>query len=292
MSSYFTKRNCVVIGICCFVTFAVAVAAERTTGYEEGLKHYENNEPAKAIELFKNSLATVLPESASGKTTKDEKALLLQLDDEKNAAFANYQLGLIYEAQGKLDEAATKYRNALVVANNGDARYVGSKKCKMCHSKSHKSWSKTKMAKTLDALKPGERVEAKIRLKFDPQKDYTQDPKCLECHTTGFGLPGGYPMPGDTKSAGRAKVNAGVTCEGCHGPASNYIKFHKTIMTKKQPYTTDQLRQLGQPAADVKTCTPCHNRRNPTVGPDFIFDYKKSKGKDTHENLPLKYRTQ
>jgi hypothetical protein len=208
------------------------------------------------------------------------------------AARVRYELGLIYESQGNLDKAATMLRNAATVIADKRAAYVGFKRCKRCHMKQYKTWKNTKMAKTFEVLKPGVRAEAKVKLKFDPKKDYTKDVKCLECHTTGYGMPGGYkiPKPGDSKAARRAKENSGITCEGCHGPGSKYIDIHKKAKTKKRKYTLEELYEVGRYNVNVNVCTTCHNRRNPTVGPDYHFDYEKYKAEDTHDNFPLKYR--
>jgi tetratricopeptide (TPR) repeat protein len=267
--------------------------------------HYERNEIDKAIKLLKEASSVTFTEPASGelqkaielsksgKADEAEKILLSLLDDEASAAQARYELGLIYEKAGKLDAAATMLRDAVTVAIiDKEASYAGVKKCKTCHMKQHKTWKTTKMAMSFEVLKPGVRAEAKAKLNFDSQKDYTKDVKCLACHTTAFGMPGGYkvPEPVDPKAARRAKENAGVTCEACHGPGSKYIAIHKKAMIKKRKYALEELYQAGQYKVNAKTCTTCHNRRTPTAGPDFHFDYEKYKVDDTHENFPLKYR--
>jgi len=309
VNRYLTKRSILItVGIYCFVAVIIGGQAglgiEHAADHELGVMYYENNETSKAIEFFKENLAESFDKPTNGELQKAvglaqndkageaEKILLLLLEDEENAARARYELGLIYENRGELDTAATMFRNAQVVIADNGTSYVGIKKCKTCHMKQYKTWKTTKMAKTFDVLKPGVRAEAKAKLKFDPQKDYTKSVKCLECHTTGFGMPGGYKMSevGDSKSAKRAKNNEGITCEACHGPGSKYIAIHKNAMTKKQKYTLDELHQAGQYEIDVKICTTCHNRRNPTVGSDYHFDYEKYKAEDTHENFPLKYR--
>ncbi|MHC4423602.1 MAG: multiheme c-type cytochrome [Planctomycetota bacterium] len=308
MNRCLVKGRLTVVGACYFIALIVggqlAFPEGKPAGYELGQTHYENNETDKATEVFKNALSVSFAEPASGKlqraisltkSGKTEEAtdiLLTLLDDEATAARARYELGLIYENQGKLDEAATMFRNAAIVIADKGAAYAGVKACKMCHLKQYKTWKTTKMAKTFEVLKPGVRAEAKAKLKFDPQKDYTKDVKCLECHTTGFGMPGGYKIPkaGDSKAAKRAKENSGTTCEACHGPGSKYKAIHKEVMRKKRKYTLEELYQVGQYRVDVKTCTTCHNRRNPTNGSDYHFDYEKYKAEDTHENFPLKYQ--
>jgi hypothetical protein len=284
------KRSFVAVCVLCLVVIFVGAQASFATeiaGHAEGQKHYENNDLAKAVASYKTALSKVFPGQKAG---GDEKSLLAQLDDVKKAALANYQLGLIYEAKGDLAAAAAKLSNALTISSHGGAKYVGSRKCKMCHKKQYKSWEKTEMAKTFEVLKPGVRAEAKTKLKFDPKKDYTKDVKCLPCHTTGYGMPGGYRIPkaGDAKSAKIAKAIEGTTCEACHGPGGKFMKVHMKIK-KKKSYKFAELSAVGQIKADKASCTVCHNKRNPTVGSDFHFDYKKSKEADTHEIFHLKY---
>ncbi len=312
MKRYLTERAVTVVGICCLIAVVIssqtAFAVEGETavqaGYKQGLIHYERNETDKALASFKDALAAAFPQPASGKlreavglaalgkTDEAEKILLSLFEEDAAAARARYELGRIYEAQGKLDQAATLFRNALAIISDKGARYVGVKSCKMCHFKQYKTWKKTKMAKTFEVLKPGANAEAKAKLKFDPQKDYTKDPLCLSCHTTGFGLPGGYKVPedGDSKAVKAAKANEGTTCEACHGPGSKYTAIHKSIMSKKS-YTPEELFQAGQYKVGAGVCTMCHNRRNPTAASGYQFDYEKSRVEDSHENVPLKYRT-
>jgi len=160
---------------------------------------------------------------------------------------------------------------------------VGGNTCKKCHIKVYNSWKKTKMAKAFDTLKPGEDAETKTKLKLDPKKDYTKDAACLECHTTGFDLPGGYKIGSET-----AQNYEGVGCESCHGPGSKFIVIHKDAMMKKQKFTFDEVSKVGQHKPDAKSCTICHNLRNPTAGPDYHFDYEKYKTEDIHEHFPSK----
>jgi len=303
MNRCIAKRNILSAGIYCFIAVIICgqagLAAEEPGGYEQGLNYYEHNEIDKATIVFKKSLAKEFADpvteeiqkaidiAKSGKAEEAEKAFLPLLENEKTAARSRYELGLIYESKGEPNAAAAMfYRAQAVIANKG-AAYVGVNTCKKCHIKVYNSWKKTKMAKSFEVLKPGENAEAKTKLKLDPQKDYTKDAKCLECHTTGFGLPGGYKIPGKSDSEG-AQDNEGIICESCHGPGSKYVVIYKNAMTKKQKYTLDELYQAGQHKVDIKSCTVCHNQRNPVAGPDYHFDYEKYKAEDIHEHFPLK----
>jgi tetratricopeptide (TPR) repeat protein len=260
-------------------------------GFELGLIHYEKGELDKAMSYFKNALSAAFPGAASG---KDEKALTALLHQEADAARIRYELGLIYESQGKKEEAEKMYRDSLRIISAKGATYVGVKKCKSCHFKQWNSWRKTEMAKSFESLKPGVKSEEKTKLKFDPNKDYTKDPKCLGCHTSGYGMPGGYfvPADGDADALKQAKDNAGITCEGCHGPGSKSIKIQEDIKENKRPYKFAELRAVGFHKAGVRSCTPCHNASDPGKEPGYHFPYEEEREKKDaqHENIELKYR--
>ena len=65
--------------------------------------------------------------------------------------------------------------------------YLGAKSCAACHPQQAKSWAQTRMAQAFGVLKPGARAAEKKRAGLAPQADYTRDPTCLGCHTTGYG---------------------------------------------------------------------------------------------------------
>lgn len=177
-------------------------------------------------------------------------------------------------------------------ATTGDYEYVGSKKCKKCHLKQHRSWKKTRMGQAFEILKPGQASEAKQKFELDSAKDYTKDESCLGCHTTGHGKPGGYasPDPNDKKAIKKAKKMQGVGCESCHGPGSGYVPVFDEIMKSKRKYSVEELYAVGLRKIDAATCTQCHNDKGPTYDPAKPFDFAKQKDEDRHEQVPLKQR--
>lgn len=177
---------------------------------------------------------------------------------------------------------------SMTTANADGAKYLGAKKCKMCHMKQYKSWEKTKMATSFESLKPGVKAEAKKKAGLDPDKDYTTDAKCLKCHTTGYGKPGGFTTIAETPKL------AGGQCEACHGPGSEYIKVMKKIMKKKKEYKLDAIKAVGLvvPSEDEKGCRECHSDESPfneEVAPKYKFIFKE-RLKKTHEHFPLKHK--
>ncbi|MFC1781863.1 multiheme c-type cytochrome, partial [Planctomycetota bacterium] len=127
---------------------------------------------------------------------------------------------------------------------------------------------------------------------FDPDKDYTQDPLCLGCHTSGFGFPGGYVVAadGDTEAQQQADDNVGVTCEACHGPGSKSIEIQEDIKENERPYTFAELRAVGFIKAEVGSCTPCHNASDPGKEPGYHFEYEERRTSGQHESIELEYR--
>lgn len=161
--------------------------------------------------------------------------------------------------------------------------YVGSKKCKMCHLNEWKSWSETKMANSFELLKPGVDAEQKKQAGLDPAKDYTQDPACLDCHTTGRGKPGGFVDLATTPDF------AGVGCEMCHGPGGTYVQ-PEHMSLKNREYKKAELVKVGLVGEiTAAQCTACHNTKSPFVGKDYVFDFEANKVKGVHAKLPLKY---
>ncbi len=172
--------------------------------------------------------------------------------------------------------------------------YVGSKKCKKCHVKQHKSWQATRMGKAFEILQPGNSSEAKGKYNIDVAKDFTKDEACLKCHTVGFGQPGGYaiPDPEDKKAVRKAKKLMGAGCESCHGPGSEYVKVFDEIMKSKRKYKVEELYAVGLRKIDESTCLTCHNEESPTVNPGDTFDYEKRKDEGAHEHFPLEQRAE
>jgi 2',3'-cyclic-nucleotide 2'-phosphodiesterase (5'-nucleotidase family) len=112
-----------------------------------------------------------------------------------------------------------------------DLQVAGTAACIDCHPTESQSWQTSAHAhawKTLTAQ--GTHV----------------DSFCQQCHTTGFGWPGGF------VSARRSANQVNVGCESCHGPAHQHAK--------------DPSQRT--PLAARETCSGCHDREN---SPDFEF---------------------
>jgi len=145
---------------------------------------------------------------------------------------------------------------------SADVHYVGTKKCRMCHSQWHDAWlDSPKSDHAWDVLKPSTSVESKTAAGLDPAADYRTDERCLACHAVGFGKPGGYvvPAPDDRRAQRHAESLRGVGCEACHGPGSAYIEVMRKIMNEKKSYLRDDLAAKGLHTMTPDRCDACHN---------------------------------
>ena len=117
--------------------------------------------------------------------------------------------------------------------------YVGSKACADCHAEEYKNFTsfakKAKSAHSVQIMAP--------KLTPDELRG------CYDCHTTGYGQPGGFVSFEQTPELGHAG------CEVCHGPGSEHA-------------------ETGDPDAikgklSLQDCESCHNADR--VG---AFNYK------------------
>ena len=128
---------------------------------------------------------------------------------------------------------------ATVWAQDTKPTYVGSDACQSCHETEYKNFKayakKAQSYKSIREMKKG-LTEAEFR-------------KCFECHTTGYGKPGGFRSEHETPHL----MNAG--CEVCHGPGSHHIK-------------TEELKDI-KGSLTAKDCDVCHSSERVKA-----FDYK------------------
>ncbi len=166
-----------------------------------------------------------------------------------------------------------------------DYGYKGTKNCKKCHLKQFKSWKETNMSKAFEILKPGQRAEQKKGVGLDPKKDYSTDPECLPCHTTGYGQAGGF------ESEEKTPQLVGVSCEMCHGAGSEYTK-KEHMSLKNKNYKLAEIVKVGliSPVTGDRCTDVCHNEGSPFFKKDEPFEFKKRKDEGTHVHLPLKYK--
>ena len=111
---------------------------------------------------------------------------------------------------------------------------AGTESCRKCHAADGQSWQTSKHAAAWKSLTA---TGAYV------------DPECQRCHTTGYGLPGGF------ASVRQSKAGVDVGCESCHGPSQG----HAADPAVRTPHFRQAKNQ----------CLGCHDREN---SPKFAYD--------------------
>ena len=128
-------------------------------------------------------------------------------------------------ARHDLSPAQTGLVSSLPAGTPADYQIAGSESCARCHAEELAIWRQTAHARAWQTLLA---------------KHFEVDPQCMQCHTTGYGLPGGF----ETRAHSAALVSVG--CESCHGPSAAHV-FNPA---RRTPFK----------AADQ--CTQCHDPEN------------------------------
>src|SRR5262249_17977562 len=119
------------------------------------------------------------------------------------------------------------------------AKYVGPTDCTNCHDHetATKAWHNHAHFKSLDIFE-GQKAKAfttRLGIK-DPYSEF-----CTKCHAT---VVDGEP-------------NFGVSCESCHGAASDFLKAHQTKGSYEKAISLGMLRTKDL-AVRAKNCVGCH----------------------------------
>lgn len=168
-------------------------------------------------------------------------------------------------------------------------KFVGAAKCNgSCHDPYYQAWKKSPHGGTFNLLKPGERAEAKKRVNLDPEKDYTTNPLCLRCHTTGFGQKGGFKPAGTMKKDKdvSTKIDPAepsleqVGCEMCH-TVQGGSEIRIVMKNTKGDFKKADTESFGQRWDYSNVCTRCHTHPNtpfqPSVHDKYKFNFEERK---------------
>ncbi len=143
-------------------------------------------------------------------------------------------------------------------ANLAGRRIAGTESCRECHTRDCEVWDASAHARAWKSLQDtGAHV----------------DPECQRCHTTGYGLPGGF------VSVARSRNRTGVGCESCHG--------------RSQAHVDDPERRTTRFARADTSCIACHDHEN---SPEFEYDpywakVRHGRSSDESSNVPSRDTT-
>lgn len=119
------------------------------------------------------------------------------------------------------------------ISSSAAGSVAGNESCVTCHQADDSLWHGSKHSHAWASLvTTGAQV----------------DPACQRCHTTGYGIDGGFNRVQESLSL----VNVG--CENCHGPSAEHVADPR----KRTPFVASQ------------QCMSCHDHEN---SPSFQYDY-------------------
>lgn len=186
-------------------------------------------------------------------------------------------------------------------------KFVGAAKCDgSCHDPWYQAWMNSGHGKTYNLLKPGERTDAKKKaealikeklVKFGgrdqayvdgldvTKADFTSEPLCLRCHTTGFGQSGGFRFKDTKTKKGKIKKKTAIDpeepsleqvgCEMCHSVRGG-SQFRMLMKNTEGDFTSAQAEKLNK-RYDNNTgnvCKRCHEHQNTPFQPSLDDKYK------------------
>lgn len=128
-------------------------------------------------------------------------------------------------ARRDFDAAETGLAPTLPKPLPKDYRLAGDLACQRCHQQDCQIWRGTHHAHAWQTL---------------TERGTHVDPSCQQCHTSGYGLPGGFASIAQSADA------VAVRCESCHGPALSHVR---------RPATRTPFSARDQ-------CLLCHDREN------------------------------
>ncbi|QDT93654.1 multiheme c-type cytochrome [Gimesia algae] len=154
--------------------------------------------------------------------------------DFKDDAIQKQNLQQFYSELSKQDftAAQTGFSPPLPINPPPGYQISGTESCLKCHQDDARHWEHSAHAHAWKTLRrSGAHVDA----------------DCQRCHTTGFGLPGGF------VSVKRSLNLVNVGCESCHGPSAAHTRNTK----------------IRTPFLAKDQCIYCHDREN---SPEFKFE--------------------
>ncbi len=145
---------------------------------------------------------------------------------------------------------------------SGKYYYVGNTKCRLCHRKFFLGRKRDPHDHAMKSLE---------------KSGYDNNPKCLPCHATGYGVPNGFVSRKETPKL------ANVQCEGCHGPGNRHVKIARK--TKKGG---GFLAGTDNPKVLKRMCKACHTERWNRSYKNFHAAYAKYKNADPNKKAKMK----
>ena len=147
----------------------------------------------------------------------------------------------------------------------------GPKKCQECHEAEYGVWQETQHAKSYKTLHKTDEADAIVDAVG--AKSMKKSPNCQLCHYTMI----------QKKAGAKAKAKAGISCESCHGPSSEWRHIHNDFGTAKaEDESAEHKASRQQSAKDAgmiwsfmhydiaSNCNTCHGLAHPDLDSEVL----------------------
>lgn len=138
------------------------------------------------------------------------------------------------------------------------SKVLGADACQKCHAAEIAQWQQTPHHQTIDTLH--RRPEAKAIADRLGLRSVKRNDTCVKCHYT------------PKLKRGKPRIDSGVSCESCHGPAQDWVELHAEygpgLTRETEPPDARQRRRLASIAAGMNNpsnlyliaqqCLDCH----------------------------------
>jgi hypothetical protein len=150
---------------------------------------------------------------------------------------------------------------ALIHLFSQEFTYVGTEKCKTCHTAEDKGnqyslWQMRGHSKAFEVLSSKEAFKAAADRGINGPP--AESPECLKCHAPLF-------------EKSQQLMQEGVTCEVCHGPGSAYSNQYR--MKRREEAWKNGLTKYNSCETIKNKCMECHGNE----GFDFVTAWEKIK---------------
>ena len=166
-----------------------------------------NGQLRERSQLWEDSLSPI--PLASGEPDRPRRGLLQQFLMEQLLRFLLIGFLLISCVNVA---GATEPNAAPAFVKCDPAKVLGADSCAKCHEQEVRTWQSTPHFRTFDSLHRTPR--AKAIAKNLGLRSVKRNDTCVQCHYT------------RQQQGARVRVVAGVSCESCHGAATDWVKLH------------------------------------------------------------------
>ncbi len=152
--------------------------------------------------------------------------------------------------------------------------YLGPKTCQECHKAEYEVWEKTKHSLSFKEIHKAPKA-AEILAAVGGDKNMRKNATCVQCHFT----------LEQADASATAIAKSAVSCESCHGAASDWVKIHNDYggpdITKEKETLDHKAKRIedsrnaGQLRPEMKydlvaNCLSCHGLARASVGGDSL----------------------